>query len=232
MRFVVLRPISTIRAAALTAIVALTACSAGGTSGGAPASLVPASAPALSADSAPSNTLCTEKLPGYAFKGACAEATLGKAGGTLTLGTYQNRSIKAAFGKNSGAKSYPFALHDAIGGKDITGTVGGKKFPLYVNPSQTGILYLDAHNAGPANAVFSSMPELSITFNASLGYAGGDCGVEELVKGDWAPIPDEYGAVSASGTSLVLPAKKLPPASAISVPKNGDAYLLVWCSGY
>jgi hypothetical protein len=225
-----LKRIPTIRAAAVTLLIALAGCSAAGTSGGSAASFVPAQSGALLAATAPSNALCTAKGAGYVFKGACAETTLNRTGGKLALAAYKGRRLQAVFGKNTGAPSYSFALHDATGLGDITGKVGGKSFPAFYQ--YPVVVYLDAHNAGSSAAVFSSTPKLTFAFSASLGMANGDCGAAELAKGVWKLVPGLYASVPKAGTSLVLPAKSLSSAFKIDVPANGDAYLLVYCEGY
>jgi hypothetical protein len=226
-----LKPIPTIRAAALTLMVAIAGCSAAGTSGGSAASFVPAQSGALAAATAPSSTLCTAKGTGYAFKGACAETTLkSRTGGALALAAYKGRTLQAVFGKNTGAATFAFALHDATGLKDITGKVGGKSFPAFYEFPV--LVYLDAHNAGSSAAVFSSTPKLTFALSTTLGMAGGDCGAAELADGIWKLVPGLYASVSPAGTALVLPAKNLAAAFKITVPANGDAYLLVYCEGY
>jgi hypothetical protein len=173
---------STIRTGivATAAAVALAACGGHG--------LVPSQS-AATGDSqsnfnrAPDAPVTCSTVPNaWEFHGACTAAKLTAKGATVALAKYMDITFKAVIGKNNAKGTVAFLLGDAIDNGDITGKIGGRKFPPYAGKnclSEFGkpttclgkvFMYVEVVNRGKAKVVLPDSP--AITIVDTKGFPG------------------------------------------------------------
>lgn len=109
----------------------------------------------------------------WVFEGACAEVMLKPAGANIALASYKNLGVTIGFGKNNAKGATPFISGDGTGGRDITGKLDGKSFPLYgascINASGTSekcpgsaLVYFNVINASANEVDFKTFPAIGI----------------------------------------------------------------------
>jgi hypothetical protein len=127
------------------------------------------------------------KIPGFwYFKGSCVEFDM--TAGPLALAPYKGLTTKVNFPPSNAPPQTPFIVGEGTNATDITGTYGGKKFPLFGSisclntmgqtvtcPVAADFLYLIIINASPTTDVrFNATPAVTVT--SAAGFPGKKCG--------------------------------------------------------
>lgn len=178
---------------------------------------------AVTTDVSPALTTCAKSPPQYwwIFKGACDEFILKPSGGSFSLGSYQNITVKGSIGKNNVKNSAKVALSDAINKNGDIATYKGSKFPAY-NARGTTVVYAAANNESkqtikPIEQQGHTVLQYVIT--DSKGLPGKTCGAALLGskngKFQWTAFPGTYKVQGKTVTISVYSAPngfELPPA--------------------
>jgi hypothetical protein len=164
------------------------------------------------------------------FGGACGGVFIKAAGGSASMPAYDGFTIKATFPEASPAPSAGEVLVVRDGTdtkKDITGLVGGKKFPVFnkagVPPTTViPLLYVKAQNVGSAFD-FTGTPKLTVT--SQKAFPGKLCILTRMNPSNntWQAAPFVSGTIT--GKTVAFPSEK----TLIQVPKNGTIYLAIAC---
>lgn len=177
----------------------------------------------VSSDVSPALTTCAKSPPQYwwIFKGACDVFTLKPSGGSFSLGTYKNITVKGSIGKNTVKGSAKVALSDAVNKNGDITTYKGSKFPAY-KARGTTVVYAAANNESkqtikPIEQQGHTVLQYVIT--ESNGLPGKTCGAallgEQKGKFQWTAFPGTYKVKGKTVTISVYTAPngfELPPA--------------------
>jgi hypothetical protein len=154
----------------------------------------------------------------YDFRGSCADGTLTGSGATLALKQYKGLSLTVKFGSNNIAPhNNTVILGDAIGTGDITGAIGGEKFPLYGSTQCTtpggrttpcvgkAFIYFALKNDG-VQPGFVNSPKITIVNSGS--YPGTkECAVVYMLPHRYYILP--LHAAPSGHTLAIMPAPAL-----------------------
>jgi len=220
--------LSMIRAAsvATVAAIALAACAGRG--------IVPSSpdgqtAMAPDAVSPLKLTTCATSPPQYdwIFQGACDGFTLKSTGGSFSLATYEDITVKGSIGENTAKGSVSVYIADAIDKSDIK-SYKGKAFPPYKG---SGTTFIYATVANQTTQVIKPVAEkgkavLEYEITDSKGLPGNTCGAALLSSdGRWSSFP---GTSPTKGDTVTIAVYEAPKGFELP-PKGAPLYFAVNC---
>lgn len=191
----------------------------------APAAASPDAQDALS----PDLTKCATSPPQYnwIFEGACTSFTLKPTGGTFSLGTYDNISVKGSLGYNTVKTSAKIYVADAIGSGDIKPSKG-KSFPKY-NGKGKVVLYAVADNQTTQTIkpkTHAGTPIFKYVITDSKGLPGKTCNAAIYGSGKWTPLPGQGFPVK--GNTVTIQQYNAPNGFVLP-PKGYSLYFAINC---
>jgi hypothetical protein len=227
-------------AIAVVAALALAACAGRGVVPSTPTGLAPANsvgdASQLPASQLPFEvplTSCATSPPQYdwIFKGSCDKFTLKPSGGSFTLASYQNITVKGSIGKNTVKNSAAIALADAIDKNGDITTWKGKTFPAYKANGVT-IVYASAVNQSSQiikPIPVHNKPVLQYVITDSKGLHGHNCGAAVLAQQQhgglkWTQLP---ATGHVKGNSVTISQYEAP--QGFELPPKAPLYFAVNC---
>jgi hypothetical protein len=181
----------------------------------------------------PDLTTCAKSPPQYwwIFSGACDTFTLKPTGGTFTLGSYQNISIKGSIGKNNVKGSAKVTLADAVNKNGDIATYKGQKFPAY-KARGTTVVYAAANNQSTQTIkpiVQQGHTILKYVITDSKGFPGKTCGAallgEKNGKFQWTAFPGSY---NVKGNTVTISVYTAPQGFELP-PKGTPLYFAINC---
>ncbi|HEY1867935.1 MAG TPA: hypothetical protein VGG70_06525 [Candidatus Cybelea sp.] len=181
----------------------------------------------------PKATTCAKSPPQYwwIFKGACDIFTLKSTGGSFTLVSYDNLTIKGSIGKNTAKSPAKIALADATDKNGDIGTYKKQKFPAY-KARGTTVVYASANNQSsqtikPIEQQGKTVIQYIIT--DSKGLPGKTCGAALLGqsgnKYQWTAFP---GTSKVKGKSVTISVYAAPAGFELP-PQGTPLYFAVNC---
>lgn len=224
-----------IRAGAIAAAIALAACAGHGAIPSAPGVQAPstfgdASPLAAFGDASPlALKTCAKDPPQWQWilKGACDAFTLKPTGGTFTLGTYDDISVKGSIGYNSLKGTATIDLADAIDKNGDIESYKGKSFTPYKGKGTT-VVYAVADNQTSETIKPKShagKPVLQYVITDSKGFPGKTCGAAILGSKGWSAFPSTFGVKGHTVTITQYSA----PSNLELPPKGYGLYFAINC---
>ncbi|HLY01607.1 MAG TPA: hypothetical protein VKR56_03835 [Candidatus Cybelea sp.] len=179
-------------------------------------------------------TTCATTPPQYQwiFKGACEKIMLKSSGGTFSLQTWDDITVKGSIGANNLKTTTSVYLADATGtGGDIE-TYKGKSFDKYKGEGTT-FIYAVAVNQGSTAikpVIQKNKPILQYVITDSKGLPGTSCGAAVLTTGEkgslqWATLPG--GPFKAKGKTVTITQYAVP--RGFELPPKSPLYFAVNC---
>jgi hypothetical protein len=216
---------------AIGAAIALAACGGHGVVPSSQSGMLPMS----NDDASPlASSGCATTPPQYdwIFKGACDEFTLKPAGGSFTLATYEDITLKGSIGKNTVKGSAKVALADAIDKNGDITKDSGKTFPAY-KAKGTTVIYAAANNQTTQTIkpiTVKGKTVLQYVITDSKGLPGNTCGAALLGEAKngklvWTSFP---GTGNVKGNSVTISVYEAPSGFELP-PKGTPLYFAVNC---
>lgn len=179
------------------------------------------------------DTTCATSPPQYQwiFKGSCDQFTLKSTGGSFTLSTYQNITVKGSIGKNTAKGDVKIALADALDKNGDIEKYKGKTFPPY-KANGTTVVYAAAVNQ--TTQVIKPIPVhgkpvLQYVITDSKGLPGKVCGAAVLAAQQhgglkWTALP---ATGNVKGNSVTISQYEVP--QGFELPPKTPLYFGVNC---
>lgn len=177
---------------------------------------------------------CATSPPQYEwiFKGSCDKFTLKSTGGSFSLATYEDLTVKGSIGKNTAKGSVTVYIADAIDKNGDIEANKGKKFPAY-KANGTTVIYAAVSNQ--SSQLIKPVPVkdktvLAYTITDSKALPGNTCAaalLEESEKGaySWKQFP---GGCEVSGKTISVKVYEAPSGFALP-PKGTPLYFAINC---
>jgi hypothetical protein len=179
-------------------------------------------------------TTCATSPPQYQwiFKGACEKITLKSTGGSFSLQTWDDITVKGSIGGNNLKTTATVYIADATDTGGDIGTYKGKAFDKYKGEGTT-FIYAVAVNQGTTDIKPVSQknkPILQYIITDSKGLPGNKCGAAVLTTGEkgslqWAALPG--GPYPAKGKTVTITQYDVP--RDFELPPKEPLYFAVNC---